>query len=228
MLYEVVLEQRYFNQQVINRWNYNSSGVPATVQGSFALAFAMGFIPDGTPPDYPADSIFAAMREIQGTALIYNQITVKAIYDVVDFYAAPFPTGTTGESTGGESVSPVDALGMRSTRVRTDISRGYKRFAGAVEGAFTEGGIVGSDMLTALNQLGGRMAETIEYIDEGSTLSFVPCIVSKEKYTTPSGKFAYRYYASQATQLTHIATGIGWEPYTQQRTQRSRQYGKGA
>jgi hypothetical protein len=43
-LYEVVLEQRYYNQQVVNRWNYVGSGTPASVTGSFALLSALGFI----------------------------------------------------------------------------------------------------------------------------------------------------------------------------------------
>lgn len=227
MLYEVVLQSTYFNQECINRFNYVSTGEPATVQGSFALAFALGCVA-GVDDQYPADTPFAAMRAIQGTAYAYNQIIVKAIYDNIDFYANPFISGTAGVSTGGDNMSPVNTYGLRTTRVRQDIGRGYKRFSGVVEAGTVAGGVIASDTLTALNALGEKLAEVIVYDDEGNTISFAPCVVGKEKYETPSGRFAYRYYASQATQNLHLATGIGWEAYTQQRTQRSRQYGKGS
>ena len=79
-----------------------------------------------------------------------------------------------------------------------------------------------------MGNLATAMGATLNYTDEGNALSFAPAIISKEKYTTPSGKEAYKYYASEVLQAAHTATGILWEIYGETRTQGSRQYGRGS
>lgn len=226
-LYEVVLEQRYFNQQVINRWNYVGSGTPAAVSPSFALLDALGFI--GLSTTLVAATVGAGIQGIQNGAVTFVQATARAIYIDEDFYGNPFLANTIGGVGGlGDPMSPVAAFGFRSNRVKQSIGRGYKRFVGMSEGDLDSGGILATGAVTRANNLKTAMNATLTYDDEGNTLTFTPAIAQKLEYTTPSGKKAYKYYPDEAAQAPHLAVGINWELYTQQRTQNTRQYGRGS
>lgn len=226
-LYEVVLTQQYANQQCINRWNYQSSGTVGTVLGAFGLVYAFGAIPDGTPPAYNEDSLLWKITLLQSVGNFYISILAKNIYDPTDFYDLPFPPLFQGQNTG-ESQSPVDAYGVRSSRVRTDIDRGTKRFSGVSESDVGSQGVLTSGGQAKVQAVADAMSATLTYTDEGSSLSFAPCIVKKEKYTTPRGNTAYRYYPTYTEQAAHLAVGVSWSIYTTVRSQTSRQYGRGA
>lgn len=226
-LYEVVLEQRYYNQQVINRWNYVGTGTPAAVTGSFALLSALGMIPtsnllaDGT--------VGGEIQRLQSGQVLFIQATARAIYLDDDFFGNPFYADTVGQTAiSGDAMSPTAAFGFRSSRVKQSIRRGYKRFVGVPEGASEGGGVMSSAAQTQMAQLATAMGATLNYTDEGNALSFAPCIAQKEEYTTPSGKTAYKYYATELLQAPHLAVGILWESYRESRTQGSRQYGRGS
>lgn len=229
MLYEVTLQGRYFNQQVINRWNYLSTGTPAVVTGAFGLAYAFGAIPDGLPPLFPSDSILAAIRQMTTSTMIWTSLTVRAASDYAptDFYEAPFGTGLTGNQPA-QGESPTVAFGFRTNIVRTDIRRATKRFAGVGEDVVDAGGVITAGGLGNMTDLAEKMSAVLSYDDEGSVISYAPCVVSKELYHPEPGKNAYRYYPTLSEQLEHVALGIVWSPYTTTRTQTSRQYGRGA
>jgi len=229
MLYEIVLEQSYYDQQVINRWNYVSTSTPSAVTLSFGLVNAFGGIPDTVTHAFPTGSLMDLISKVQATTLLYVSIVAKAIYDPTDFYTTPFPTGQHGLAATGEAMSPTAAWGMRSNQVRTDIKSGQKRLCGCTEGSVNPGGVVEPGMLGLLQNIANAMSTSITYDDEGAELVYVPCVVKKEPYTTPSGKTAYRYYPTLAEQVpSHIAQNPIWSPKTTIRTQTSRQYGRGS
>jgi hypothetical protein len=226
-LYEVVLEQRFFNQQSINRWNYLGSGTPAAVVPSFALLTALGFI--GLSTSLTNGTVGGELQDLQNPEAIFVHATCRAIYIDADFYDNPFLAGTVGQSVGiGEAMGPTNAFGYRSNRVKQSIGRGFKRFVGMADGDTLGGGIITSTTRTQMELLKDAMNAVLTYDDEGNTLSFAPCVAQKEKYTTPSGKFAYKYYATELLQAPHLAVGIAWEAYQQERTQVSRQYARGS
>lgn len=226
-LYEVVLEQRYFQQQIINRFNYVGTGTPASVTGSFGLLSALGLIPVTTI--LPVSTLGAGIQNVQNGAATFIQATARAVYIDEDFFGNPFFANTVGQVGGaGDPVSPIGAFGYRSNRVKQSIGRGYKRFVGMSEGDTDAGGNLAAGAITRNAGLLAALGATVTYDDSGNTLTFTPCIAQKEKYTTPSGKFAYRYYPTEAAQAPHIAQGITWELYTTLRTQNSRQYGRGS
>lgn len=227
MLYEVVLEQRFFNQQCINRWNYTSSGVASDIVNSLALITAMGFVPD-EEGDYPPTLIFSKLGLLQANEVEYIQVSARAIYDVTDFYSLAFPPNTHGSAGAGNAVSPADAYGLRTNRIRQDIARGTKRFVGVSEGAVGNGGVLNSAGQSLLDDLAVQMSAAVVYPFTDSEVVFTPVIVSKEKYETPSGRYAYRYYPTLAQQQLHLAENPTWEIYTTTRTQTSRQYGRGS
>jgi len=224
---EAALRGDYHGQEIINRWNFIASGTPASVTLSFALAYAMGLVRSDVPPNYPTPGYYNTIAALQAPSFAYRELVTKDIFSVTDFYTNPYINGEVGLSSG-EGQSPINAYGFRTNRVRADIARGTKRIAGVTEGATQEGGEFTTGAQGLMNAVASLMSDNIEYDDEGNTITFTPCIVGKEKYTTPSGKTAYRYYATETLQLAHIAQGISWEIYTTVRGQGSRQYGKGS
>lgn len=230
---EVTLSGSYFNQQTISRWNYVSTGTPAAVSLSFALASAFGAIFDlvAIPPAYPPGTVLAALAANFGDAWDWQQLTVLDPYSATDFYQTPF-VNPYGGSVAGNNMSPTAAAGFRTNQVRRDVARGTKRFPGLLETQVGAGGILEPLTLTTLQGVAGVMSETLVYDDEGNTLSFAPAVCGKEEYdpnpTEPRRNHrAYKYWATEAEQLAHTAIGVLWQAYTQQRTQNSRQYGKG-
>lgn len=226
-LFEVVLQSTLFGQECINRWNYLGSGTPAAVSLSFGLAAGMGFIADPTDGTFPADGIFTAIRNITSGSVLFSQVIVQNIYDPTDFYTTAMPTGTDGNIDTQAAPSFI-ASGFRTNLVNRDIARGTKRFAGVPTNALGVNNALSTDQINVMNTLKTKMNGSVTYDDEGNTLTYLGAIVSKEKYTTPSGKSAYRYYSSLTVQLSHIAQGFAWEVYTTARSQTSRQIGKGA
>lgn len=226
-LYEVTLNSRYFEQQVINRWNYLGSGTGVGINGSAALAAALGFVP--TAGNFPADTFARALQLLQPPDVTYIGVLVRNLYDnPTDFYDQSFPSGTIGDQTTGEATSPVLAYGFRTNRTRSDIDRGTKRFVGVTENAIDAGGVIATGTLGVMDSLAVLMSDVLGYTTGGSSFSFAPIVVQKEMYTEPPAPKAYRYYASAALQLEHIAENITWTSYDRVRTQVSRQYGHGA
>lgn len=223
-LYEVVLRSTYKNQQLINRWNYMGSGTPISISMSFALVQAMGFAP--VAGAFPVDTIANRIQNNVHTATAFEEVQVKDVYGTTDFFTLPFVPKPAGQVTG-EGASPLLAIGFKTNRVRSDIGRGTKRFGGVSEFTMAEGGEILAASIAGLTSLADAMSETLEYIDGGNTLTFIPCVVSKQKYVAPSGRDAYRYYPTFAEQDDHIASGVVWSLYTQIRSQVSRQYGRG-
>lgn len=220
-VYELVLRQQYYGQEIINRWNYISTGTPAAVTGSFALVSAIGAI------SLAAGSMIGLIRAIQNAEVNFVDVEARNVYSATDFYTRPFAVDTNGGFVGGQTVSPVYAFGFRTNRVRADVRRGTKRFVGMTDTQEEAGGVMNAGIQTQMQGIADIMSDVLSYDDEGNTISFAPAVCGKEAYTTPSGRTAYRYYGSEATQLANTATGVLWEVYTTVRTQTSRQYGRG-
>jgi len=226
MLYELLLRQRLYDQQVINRFHYLMTGTPATVLGSFGLMFAAGCIPEGVPPAYPTNTLFSELRDMQSSDVYYEEVVASALYDVTDFYLRPFPTDVQGTYSAPAS-SPVLAYGFTGSRVRSDIRRGQKRVAGVVEALIGDGGEVVGTGVTQGALLAAEIGATITYDDEGNTLTYTPVTLSFEEYVTPAGNTAYRKYETLLEQMEHYAAGAEWVMKPFVRTQNSRQYGHG-
>lgn len=227
MLYEVTLFSTYLGQRFVNRWNYISSGIPATVSGSFGLARALGFLRDGGV--YPANALFAGLRGLVSSSTVFTSVSVRAPRDYApqDFYETPFIQPTIGVQ-GGDPASPVLAFGFRTTRTRTDIRRATKRFGGVSEEAVAGGGNVTGDYVAIMATLATFMSATVSYNDEGNTITYSPAVCKKLRVVDPvDGSISYQYYPTLAQQEANLSVGFLWEPYSQIRSQVSRQYGRG-
>lgn len=225
-LYEVILNQVMANQEIVNVFNFTTDGLATGVSNSYALLYAAGFLQFGETPAFPDPGLGLAIKNVQSSSVTFLQASARNVYDPTDFYTYPYLTGVNGARSGSVS-SPVIALGLTSNRTRTDIRRGQKRFVGVVQSDINTEGALTSGYLVVATELGGALGTTWTYTVGGS-VSFAPCVVSKQKYTTPSGKDAYRYYSTEAAQAEHIMSGITYLPKSNVRTQGSRQYGRGA
>lgn len=221
MLFEVTLRQNFLTKPAINRWHFNSSGTPASVSLSFALVSALGGIPDPITGAFEPGSLMEAIAALQADDVVYAEIEAKALYSVTDFYATPFPSGQAGVRTG-QVMNNFNAYGIRSSRVRTDVGRGFKRFAGVTEDRVDAAGVLASGATTDLQAICDILNTAITYDDEGTELSFASCVLGFQEYTAPSGKPAYRPYPTLSAQLDHAAIGVVWAPIGMTTTQNSR------
>jgi hypothetical protein len=227
MIYEVTLTGEYFGQQIINRWNYLSSGAAVGVVPAVALTTALGFVDDSGA--FPVDTLAASIQFQLPPNYRFISLLAKAIREApTDFYDLAYPLDCVGGNSGGTPMSPVLAYGFKTSRTRTDIARGTKRFVGVLESAVGAGGEWEAGVVTWLDDMASKMSATLSYTDGGSSLSFAPIVVQKEKITLESGKVTYRYYETISEQMEHIAQGIVWDYYRNVRTQNTRQYGHGA
>lgn len=227
MLYEVTWRGTYFNQEIVNRWNYLSGTIPPGILGSLGLLTALGGA--DSPPVFLSGSMFWTIMGGLSVDFSVQSVEVRAAsdYDPLDFFEVGYNPSMVGQN-GNAGQSPTQAFGFRTNRVRLDIARGTKRFPGAPEGAVDPGGVIAASYLPFLTDMATEMSEVKTFTATEGSVEYTPVVVSKKEYTTPSGRKAYRYYPTLAEQLDHIAIGVTWSPYETIRTQTSRQYGRGA
>lgn len=228
MIYEVTLTEEYFGQTCVNRWNYLSTGTPVGITGAAALLRALGFI--DTAGILPSGTLGGSLQGYFPSDVKFLGVLSKAIREApTDFFDYAYPAGTDGAVASSGTSSPTQAYGFFTSRVRTDVARGTKRLVGVLEENVGLGGEITDAFKTTLNGIASLMNATVNYTDDGNSLTFAPIICGKEKYTVPvSGKDAYRYWPTISEQLEHTAQGIVWTPYAHVRTQVSRQYKHGA
>ncbi len=226
-LYEVVLNQRLFSQQIVNRWNYQTNDLTTDHLGAFKLAGALGAIQEGDPVAYPTDGLIWKIASLQNSAVSFQQLLIKSIYDPLDFYDQPMSGTLNGQFTAAGSMPSFTAFGFYTNRKRTDIARGMKRIAGVTIGGTSTSGDIISPLVTPMLNVAIAMSADLTDVTDGVTTHFAPTIVGKEEYTTPAGKRAYKYYPTEILQSAHWYQDFVWTAYANARSQTSRQVGKG-
>lgn len=223
MLYEITLRSRYLGEPVYNTFNYVADTIPAGILGSFGLGVAFGAVASGEPIAFATGSILEKLRGVLSDEYKFESVVIRAPreYDVTDFYEFGYPVAPTGAQ-GGVEMSAFNAFGLYSNRVRLDIRRGFKRFAGVCENQVEAGGVLGPTTFTYLGELATMLSDDLTYTSGGSTVTYKPCIVSKEMYITDKGNKAYQYYETLAEQLDHLAVSPLWSAYQSVRHQTSR------
>jgi hypothetical protein len=213
---------------VVNRFHYLGDGDTGPVSASYAMLAGTGFIAP-TPPSilFETDTLANAMQDSVSVDLSFLSAYVRNLYDPTDFVEMAYP-GTILGSRSGDSMSPTAAYGIRSSRVRTDIRRGSKRFAGVIEGALQGGGVLNSTGLAIVAYLAEKTAAQIVYTVGGASYTLTPATLKFQEYTTPRGNKAYKKQDNAAAQVANSATGASWAGVSTVRTQTSRQYEHGA
>lgn len=227
-LHEIIITTLASSQICQNIFHYESVGTPAAVSRSFGLASAFGAIPVPATVLFPADTPMGLWQELLSANVDFTAALAQDIYPNDDFYENVY-TGVIG-GVGIAPASPVVSVGFRTSRTDRNIRRGTKRFAGIPNTIVASGGSIDPSARAGWDAFGDKLAEVLEYDDDGNTISYIPTIVSKKRYTVPGSspaRYAYQYYDTLAEQLEHVSQGFTWERYSNIRTQTSRQYGRG-
>jgi len=224
-IYEVIVSQRYFNQTVLNRYHYVSSGTPAAVQPSYGLLYAMGYITSRLAGGaFPNGTLARTIQVIQSATTSYISAYARNLYSVTDFYENPWPTPPVGTQ-ADEGLSPASAFAFSCSRVRTDIRRGFKRFVGVDELLLDPLGVITDPGLALMDDVAEEMSQPVT--SEESI--YTPCVISRQRVVDPeTDKVTYELYATEETQIEHIASPLEWAPYPTVRSQTSRQYNRGS
>lgn len=230
-LYEVQLIGQYSGQVTINRLNFTSDIDDPTTTSALALAQALGFNPAAvTEPEN--DTVLRAYLDSQITSFRLDEIIVRSIYSVIDFFTTPVVgTGWLGtmSGTGGASVPFISAK-LETNRVRTDIRRGTLALTPPLDGDIDIAGVISSGPIAEYTVLAAALNAPPSWTTLGITTQYRPTVVKKEKYAVPGSdpvRYAYRYYETEAEQFENIALGVTWSPVGRVTSQTSRRFGRG-
>lgn len=230
---EVTLQCRWLNQTTINVFNFLWDGIgasPGTL--SAALMFQLGWSAwDNDDLEYPPGSFAFALQQLTSTGLQFELVTAKDVYSTTDFYEwlFPFVGGSAAGSQGTATAAPFLSFGFKSSKTRTDIKRGAKRFPGVVSGQLAAGGTWQSTTLTQMADLAGAMSAVLEGPAETNFFSTV-CKKNRVPVMSggePTGTFKYEYFTDPLVQIANSAFPVVWDNVTTQRSQTSRQFGRG-
>lgn len=224
-LYEVTLRQRYYDQLCVNTFGYITAVGIGVTPNALELLTLLGFIPEGDPPAFPADTFANELWTWQPDVLTFLSAEARELYSVSDFYEAAYSPAIEGNLGSSDTAPPFVAYGFYTARVRLDIRRGFKRFVGVSENLIDPGGVLGASVLAGMADIAEKMSEELV----GLTAAYIPCVISREKIVDPdTGKVSYELYGTEAEQEEHTAFPVVWSPYTEVRSQVSRQYGRGS
>lgn len=237
-IFQVTISQAYYGQSIKNVFWYHTTDDQGTLTLSRALTEALGvFDSEGTPGGWvpPVNTLMRNWSNAVHTDVKFRDITILNPYNDTDFYSVAFQLEASGKLDtigSGQAMPPTVALGYRSSRVRRDVGRGYKRFVGLPEAAIDGGGVLQSAYLS--NEAEGlriRLGSLANYTDEGALKTFTPVIISKQRVDEIEGETLkrplYRLYPTEAEQEDNMVAARDWETYDVSRTQNSRQYGRG-
>jgi hypothetical protein len=243
---ELVVSTLANGQELTNRWNYVVLGgsSPIVPSASNALITALGYRswnPAENVYTHNGQSNFAnAYRNFINNQYRVVSVVVADLYNVFDFDTyAPEPDA---EGIGKRGVSDVvnlttnaaptwQSVGFITNRTRQDIRAGQKRISGLVEADYQNFGRLSTAALGSfISDLALQMSAILDL--GGGWLAF-PAVLSREKYAVldasgePTGRFAYRPYASEAEQLANAMYPVTWKAKPFTRSQVSRQTGRG-
>jgi hypothetical protein len=225
-LLQLRVEQRTFGQMCLNTFDFAETTPEPLTGASFALATAFGLIPVAAA--YPAATPFRLWRDLIDNSVEYIRFTIRTLYSVTDFYEAGFLPSTFGlVATANEAMSPTLAYGITSNRVRTDVRRGSKRFAGVTETAVGDGGTVVPSALANWQLFCNSISVPITATVAGQAYSFSSSVLPKQTPGDNVGQVG-EFWPTYSAQLAKSAIGLAWTPQQYIRTQVSRQYGRGA
>jgi len=217
-IYQVTLRSSYFDRLPINVFHYLINSVGYT-PSALALLTAMGFIPTGSPLDFPSGTLAAAIQALASNSLQFLEVECRELYSETDFYIAAYASEILGTQEG-QPASPALALGFKSNRTTLAVKRGFKRFSGTTEDMTNDGGVINTSFNSQLVTLATKLGEQLS---DGIGL-YQPAVLSYTDYTNPEGKTYKVPYPTADEQAEHAAVGISYVAYDTIRTQTSRQY----
>lgn len=224
-LLEMKIDMTWLGQGCISTFQWAETTPEPLTGVSFALATAIGLVPIAGA--YPTGTPFHKLRLMMRGAVAFNRWTIRTLYSVTDFYEAGALPATNGLSADATSdLAPINAQGIKSNRVRTDVRAGSKRFPGLSEGMVATGGLLEAAQKTIIQTFCTSISSPISATVGGQPFSFSSAILPKQTPDDNDGNPG-EFWPTYSAQLAKSAIGLTWTPYDQIRSQVSRQYGRG-
>lgn len=227
-LMELVLQGNTPTGMFINKYNLYNTSLGSGVGAALNVIESLGY-QSGTPGTPAAGSVLQAYLALTFSGFEFSQFYCRDIYDVNDFVQVNVTgNGWQGTRTVGTMEYAAYASKIKSTRTRQDIKAGFKALP-----PFGESDLVSSvgtltvGYIALVQTLCTRLADKTAPFVGPIQHDFFWTIASKEEYTTPSGKKAYRYYETLPEQQAHLAFPVTWSPVERATTQGTRKFGRG-
>ena len=174
---EGILTCSLADQITINRFHYVGAGDSGPVTPSFCLLAALGFIAPTSPAVLFATGTFAlSLQDNVTNRLAFRSFYVRNLYDVTDFVEQAYPATITGTKTT-DSMSPAMAIGLKGSRVRTDIKRASKRFAGVLENLTDNVGVLNETGLAVGSAWADKLSDVLTYSVGGASYTLTPAVL---------------------------------------------------
>ena len=221
---ELTVESVYFDQKVINRWNYVASGTPSAVSLSYGLIYALGFT--NPPADVGAGVDFwSRMRQTQSVDVLYTLVSCRDVYSLTDFFSNPL--GNAPGIVAGDPSPTFVAYPYRTNQVTKAVRPGQKRIVGVVDASVTNGSTIVQTQRDWNNNFAIEMTEVQSYDDSGQVLTYKPAVCGKKRETLANGNVTYKYYETEVEQLAHTAQSVVWTAKGNITSQITRKRGRG-
>jgi hypothetical protein len=197
----VVLDQ---NQDQNNNvfYYYDELGPGGSLSAAQALAEA--FQSEMTP----------ILRGLLSDEANIDFIEVTNLFDADVLWTEPIEESG---SQSGDVATNFTSLSYRTTRVRRDIRRGFKRF-GPIPASFILDGEPNPASQTTFDAGATYLGQSIT--DPTESNIYVPVIVKRIPYTTPSGRAGYRLPATQAEAEWFVASEWDFRGITTQNSRK--------
>jgi len=211
-LYEIVVYGELAGQLLVNRFHYVSNEATGAHAGAEGLAEAFGLSIDQVPP--VVGTPLGDWAGVVSNQVAFDEFIVRDMYSNTNFLAAPFLPSLAGSATG-EVEAPFIAFGFSTNRVRTDVRRGQKRFAGVSQNLLDPGGLLTSVAVSALEVLAESLGAVLNWTSGETSIDYTPAVLGLEKHEADPPDHPvpyYTYYETEAEQLARAATGLIWTP----------------
>lgn len=226
-LMEIVLQGITPTGMYLNKFNVYNNSLSGTTVASLPILETLGYDPSA-PTASKVGSILEGFQLMTPNTFEWSQLYCRDIYNVGDFAQINVSgSGWQGKRAGTPEYSAFVGK-LKSTRTRQDIKAGFKALPPLIQADVVNGaGALSGTVIGMMNTICNRLDDGLDvYIGVGFNF-FGWTIAQKEKYTTDSGKTAYRYYDTLEAQAEKLATPVKWVPIERASTQNSRKFGKG-
>lgn len=226
-LVELTIEGRLPTGQFINKYNLFGPSTSGSELACLPILETIGYDP-AAPTAPKVGSILEQYTLIAHNTAELTRFYCRDIYNVNDFSQVNVAGAGWQGKRGTTPTTAWETPKLISSRKRQDIQAGFKALFPPLDSDVADSfGQLGSSYLglaqTLCNRLGDGLQVFINIVSHG----FGWAIVSKEAYTTPRGKRAYRYYEDPAAQFAKISNQVRWFPVERVTTQNTRKPNRG-
>ena len=225
-IFEVVLQQAYQSVAMLNTFTYLSGGeAVSTNLQMLGLANALGAVDTSGNmlSSFTNDSPLDLLQTMQPTSLTYVSLYITAPYDEAALFDEQFPAATTGEKIFTTDEMPrFIAMTLKGNRVKRDVRRSFKRFAGVQEDDIVANNLTSTFTDMFLTPVAQGFSNVISDAVPGVIDTYTPMTLKRTPEVNGEGKTVYVLPELEADAIAQSAVGISFTAQRLVTTQNSR------